>query len=159
MNGWTDSLQSIVKRIERLLANSQKLFFYAYILCTDLIDSERGRKKRYVFLPSDLLTQSALRYPGKEAVSYEDDRLTYAELKECTDKIASTLLQASLKQGDRVGIYAPKSVRTIAALLGYSRQVESMCLLILCRLHPESLPFVPIVRSLFYSPGHLVFQH
>ncbi len=70
------------------------------------------------FLLSDLLVQSSFLYPEKDAVSYESDKLTYAELKVCTDRVTGSLLQAGLQRGDRVGIYTSKSVRTVAAILG-----------------------------------------
>lgn len=66
-----------------------------------------------------LLTRSAEKAPSRIAVDDPDNaRLTYAELKETADRITAMLRAAGVTEGDRVGICAPKSAGTVAAIFG-----------------------------------------
>ena len=66
-----------------------------------------------------LLSRSAQQSPNNVAV--EDpgrSSLSYAELRAVADTIAEALRKAGVREGDRVGICAPKSVGTVAAIFG-----------------------------------------
>lgn len=66
-----------------------------------------------------LLSRSAGESP--DAIAVEDpDRasLTYARLQDAAERIAAMLRTAGLREGGRVGICAPKSVGTLAAVFG-----------------------------------------
>lgn len=65
-----------------------------------------------------LLTESAARWPDKEAVRCLGQGLTYRELDQKTDQVARALQAAGVRRGDRVGIYLPKSLDTIISLYG-----------------------------------------
>lgn len=73
------------------------------------------------FLITDLLDRSASQCPEKMAVVCANERFTYQELATRVDAIANTLLASGLQPGDRVGVYAPRSARTIAAQLGVAK--------------------------------------
>jgi amino acid adenylation domain-containing protein len=65
-----------------------------------------------------LLTESAARLPSKEALSFEDETLSYAELDECTNQLARTLQGVGVSRGDRVGIYVHKSIASVISVFG-----------------------------------------
>jgi amino acid adenylation domain-containing protein len=70
----------------------------------------------------DLLTLSADRFPDKTAI--EDPAsgaCSYADLREAADRIARALADIGVRRGDRVGICAPKSIGTVAAIFGILR--------------------------------------
>jgi amino acid adenylation domain-containing protein len=70
------------------------------------------------FLLSQLLTRNAERTPEKTAVVCRGDRLTYAELECQSNRLARLLLDAGVRPGDRVGLYFPKSVRSLVSMFG-----------------------------------------
>lgn len=74
-----------------------------------------------VLLLSDVVTASAFRDPDAEAVRSGDGQLTYSELAEATDRLASTLHALGVQRGDRVGVYLHKSVAAFVALHGVLR--------------------------------------
>ena len=65
-------------------------------------------------------TFSALagRLPNSTAVEDDERRLTYGELAQRSDDIARYLQRHGVARGDRVGLFAPRGVTTVAALLG-----------------------------------------
>lgn len=68
------------------------------------------------YLLHHLLTESAERFPDKEAVSFEGQGLTYAQLDSLTNQVARTLQAAGVRRGDRVGIYLHKSLASVIAV-------------------------------------------
>ena len=50
------------------------------------------------------LRQHAQKYPDKEAIIFEDKRLTYKEYNERVNRLSNSLFNLGLKKGDRVGI-------------------------------------------------------
>lgn len=70
------------------------------------------------YLLQQIITESAARLPDKEAVRFENQSLTYAELDRLTNQVAKTLQSAGVKRGDRVGIYVNKSLASILAIFG-----------------------------------------
>ncbi len=65
-----------------------------------------------------LVEAVADRTPEAPAVRMKDERLTYGELSARARQIAGQLAAAGVGPGDRVGLYQPKSVEGVAALLG-----------------------------------------
>ncbi len=67
-----------------------------------------------------LLHHSAKTYPERPAVEdpERDNVITYGELATRADDVREMLLRHGVRPGDRVGIYAPKSVGTVTAIFG-----------------------------------------
>src|SRR5688500_3323093 len=70
---------------------------------------------------ADLLPEAASRRPSSVAVVDRDRTVTYAELDRMAAVVASGLIAAGVRPGDRVAIHLPKSVEAIAALHGVLR--------------------------------------
>src|SRR5688500_1053954 len=68
----------------------------------------------------ELLRESASARPGSIAVADPERgvEMTYRELHSRAEKLSEHMIRYGLRPGDRVGIYAPKSVGTVAALFG-----------------------------------------
>ncbi|HEY7661148.1 MAG TPA: amino acid adenylation domain-containing protein [Actinomycetota bacterium] len=71
-----------------------------------------------VFAVHHLLERSAESVPDRIAVRCDGAELSYAELERRSSGIAATLVDAGVEPGDRVGLYVPKSVDTVAAIYG-----------------------------------------
>jgi long-chain acyl-CoA synthetase len=56
---------------------------------------------------SELLKNTADRYPDKTFIVYEDQRITYKEFDEKTSQFANALRNLGVKKGDVVGLYLP----------------------------------------------------
>ncbi len=68
---------------------------------------------------SRLLDEAAARVPDRLAVEDEAGRtLTYAELARAADRIAARLARWGAGRGDRVGLFLPKSLESVAAIHG-----------------------------------------
>lgn len=67
-----------------------------------------------------LLTHAARRRPDHVAVEdpERERAVTYRELDGLAQRLSQRLAEAGVRPGDRVGIYAPKSIGTVAALFG-----------------------------------------
>ena len=70
------------------------------------------------FLLHQLLTESAKRNPDGIAVDGGESKLTYSQLDTLSNQIAHQLRADGVCNGDRVGVFLPKSPQTVAALLG-----------------------------------------
>jgi len=70
------------------------------------------------YILQQLLTKSAARYPEKTAVWARGRSLTYRELDERSNQLAHLLVERGIKKGDRVGIFFPKCVESVIAMLG-----------------------------------------
>lgn len=70
------------------------------------------------YILHQLLSESVQRWPEKEAVSARGRSLTYGELEERSNQLAHLLRERGVKKGDRVGLYFPKSVESIVAMIG-----------------------------------------
>ena len=71
-----------------------------------------------IFQLPQLLTASAARHPGSDAVRHGDARVTYAELDERSGRLAATLVDLGVRRGDRVGFFFPKSIPSIVTIFG-----------------------------------------
>ena len=70
------------------------------------------------FQLQQLLTASAARHPGSDAVRHGDGRLSYAELDTRSGQLAATLMALGVRRGDRVGFFFPKSIPSIVTIFG-----------------------------------------
>ncbi|WP_179956952.1 non-ribosomal peptide synthetase [Amycolatopsis anabasis] len=63
-------------------------------------------------------TEHARRNPDAEALTFGDQRLSYAELDEYSDAIAGRLIGAGVRPGARVGLCLDRSARLVASMIG-----------------------------------------
>lgn len=70
------------------------------------------------YLLQQFLQNSAARYPEKLAVWARGQSITYRGLEERSNQLAHLLRQQGVRKGDRVGIYFPKCVESVVAMLG-----------------------------------------
>lgn len=73
------------------------------------------------FLLDQLVARAAARTPDAPALRMTDDALTYAELEDRVARVAAGLVATGVRVGDRVGVYQPKGVDTVVALLAILR--------------------------------------
>ena len=73
------------------------------------------------FLIHHMMRASALRFPDKEALIDEGNRLTFAAAAKRIAGLADGLRQAGLQRGDRVGIYLETSVLQAILIFGVSQ--------------------------------------
>jgi natural product biosynthesis luciferase-like monooxygenase protein len=64
-----------------------------------------------------LFRSQAARTPHAPALSFGSRTLTYAELAAATDRMATTLRQAGVQPGDRVGIALPRGIDMVVGVL------------------------------------------
>jgi len=69
-------------------------------------------------LLQQLVTGQAERRPEQTAIVYRQERLSYGELEENSNRLAHLLKEAGCKRGDRVGFLIPKTPAAIIAILG-----------------------------------------
>jgi acyl-CoA synthetase (AMP-forming)/AMP-acid ligase II len=62
------------------------------------------------------LTNTSWRCPEKEAVIAVDRSISYQELEERSNQLASVLRRTGVQKGDRVGIFLPKSIESLISL-------------------------------------------
>jgi acyl-CoA synthetase (AMP-forming)/AMP-acid ligase II len=71
---------------------------------------------------ANLLIDAARHAPARTAVEDENGRsFTYAELAFAADRLATRLARAHIGPGDRVGLFLPKSIESVAAIHGILR--------------------------------------
>jgi amino acid adenylation domain-containing protein len=63
-----------------------------------------------------LLRDTAARLPDACAVEFGDERLTYAALADRTSRLAAALAAAGVRPGDRVGLWFPRSTRSVTGV-------------------------------------------
>jgi amino acid adenylation domain-containing protein len=66
----------------------------------------------------DLVRNSADRWPEHPAIVMDGRVFSYAELESASNRIARTLIETGVKEGDRVMLWTPKSPESVAALYG-----------------------------------------
>jgi amino acid adenylation domain-containing protein len=71
-----------------------------------------------VSLLQQLVTGQAARRPEQTAIVYRQERLSYGELEETSNRLAHLLKEAGCKRGDRVGFLIPKTPAAIITILG-----------------------------------------
>ena len=71
-----------------------------------------------IYLLHQLLTESAARYPEKDALTLRDERMTYGELEIESNRLASGLSGIGLQKGERAGIYMNRCIASIVGVFG-----------------------------------------
>jgi amino acid adenylation domain-containing protein len=74
-----------------------------------------------VFLLDQLIAQAAAAHPDAPAVRMEAEVLSYGTLEARVQGVAGGLAAAGVRAGDRVGLYLPKGIDAVVALLGILR--------------------------------------
>ncbi len=69
-------------------------------------------------LVHDAVDRGAERDPAHPAVVMGDATLSYAELRDATNRLANTLIELGAQPGDRVGLYLHKSIETVVTAYG-----------------------------------------
>lgn len=64
-------------------------------------------------LVQDFLYASAARSPDKTALVCQNQRLSYAEIDEMTNRLANALIAAGVRRGDRVALFLDNSVEAV----------------------------------------------
>jgi len=72
----------------------------------------------HTYLLHQLLVHSAQTYPGREAVVFRNQSITYADLDTKSSRLAVNLSKLGVKPGDRVGIVLNKSIESIISIFG-----------------------------------------
>lgn len=65
-----------------------------------------------------LLEEKSRQYGGKTAVALGQHKLSYADLDEASNKVASYLVKTGLKRGDRVAMLLPNSLEFVVVYFG-----------------------------------------
>lgn len=80
--------------------------------------THEGRHVGEVETVVGMLARQARQRPDKTALVHRDDRLSYRELHEQSNRFANHLLARGLQPGDRVGFLVEKTAETLVAFLG-----------------------------------------
>jgi amino acid adenylation domain-containing protein len=70
------------------------------------------------FLLQHLLTEGAAKYPDREAITFKDRAITYAELERESNELAHKLVALKIEKGDRVGLHFDRGIESIVAACG-----------------------------------------
>jgi len=70
------------------------------------------------YLLGHLLSESAEKFPDRQAVTCNEESVTYEELEKLTDKLAKVLFAEGITRGDRVGVFLNKSIASITSIFG-----------------------------------------
>lgn len=68
-----------------------------------------------------IVTASKHNFADKVAIDDNKRQLTYAELDQAINHLASTFLSMGLAKGDRIAVYLPKQIETVISILAASR--------------------------------------
>jgi amino acid adenylation domain-containing protein len=69
-------------------------------------------------LVDDFLVESALRFPDKTAIVCGDCRVVYGELDTNSNRLAQALVEAGVRQGDRIAVLLENSVEAAVSVFG-----------------------------------------
>jgi amino acid adenylation domain-containing protein len=71
-----------------------------------------------VFALHQFVSRAAAADPGRDAVHFRGQALTYGALDAASNSLANALIAGGVRPGDRVGLYAPKSPEAVIACYG-----------------------------------------
>ena len=91
--------------------------------------------------PHDFLERSALVYPDKVAVRYNDQTFTYRQFHERVNKLAGALKAAGIQKGDRVAMLSPNVPAMLEAHFGPMR-MGAVLVTINTRLSPSEVAYI-----------------
>lgn len=93
-------------------------------------------------LVHQMLMKSTARLPEKEAIVHGEERVTYRDLLDRVEALATGLRNAGIGRGDRVGIYLEASILQVVSIFAISR---------------AGAVFVPVNAELFPEQvGHII---
>lgn len=69
-------------------------------------------------LVNEFLEQSAKQFPNKEALIYQNRRLTFTEIENAANSLANALIYHGLQKQDRAAIYLEDSVESVVSIFG-----------------------------------------
>src|SRR5262245_24229810 len=72
------------------------------------------------------LTRQAARIPDAVAVAMGQEKLTYRQLEESSNRLAWALAEYGCRKGDRVCLLAPKSLTAVQGILGILK-ADAIC--------------------------------
>ena len=64
----------------------------------------------------DYLTNAAREYPEQTAVRFKGQSMSYVQLDRMSSSLASRLIQAGIRPGERIGIWLNKSIETVVSI-------------------------------------------
>ena len=91
--------------------------------------------------PHDFLERSALVYPEKVAVRYNDQAYTYRQFHQRADRLAGALQAAGIQKGDRVAYLAPNVPAMLEGHFGPMR-MGAVLVTINIRLSPGEVAYI-----------------
>ncbi len=110
------------------------------------------------FLLHHMLDTSAQKFPDKEALIHNQERLSFAQVAQQTAGVANGLRKAGLQRGDRVGIYLNSSVPQVLSIFGTS-QAGGVFVPINTQLMPEQVVHIACdcqIKALVITASKLV---
>ncbi len=118
--------------------------------------AERERMGLRDYTVYDFISRNALLYPDRECLVFNDTRLTHREFKEKCDRLASGLLQAGVREGDRLGIVAHNCDEYVI-LYGAAARIGAIVLPVNWRFQQDELVYVlndGAPKMVFAGPGY-----
>ena len=92
-------------------------------------------------LVQDLLEQSARALPDKVALVCDGQRLTYAEINQRADRLATALTKRGIQRGDRVVLHLPNSVELVIGIFG-ALKAGAVFVVVNATTKPEKVAFI-----------------
>ena len=81
-----------------------------------MLNSIKQSKKQRLYI-SDYFRKTALKYPNKTAIVFEDRQLTFRELDELSNQIANILRGAGLRHGNTAAVFMENSLEYLPVFL------------------------------------------
>jgi fatty-acyl-CoA synthase len=106
------------------------------------------------FNVGDALRRSSARTPQQRAIHFQGRELTYAELDALSNRMARKLMEAGIRKGDSVAIFATNSPEYVAAFFGCAR-IGAVLVPINLLFTPEDVSYVfekTRVKALLLEP-------
>jgi len=89
----------------------------------------------------DFIYRNAQLYPDRDAIVFNEKRLTHKEYKEKCDSLAAGLVEAGIKLGDRLAVVAHNSDEFVI-LYGAAAKIGAIVLAVNWRFQPDEVDFV-----------------
>jgi amino acid adenylation domain-containing protein len=70
------------------------------------------------FLLHQLLSEAAVKYPERTAVSLNEESISYSELDKASNRLANFLIEIGVKRGDRIAVYMSRNINSVIGILG-----------------------------------------
>ena len=89
----------------------------------------------------DFICRNALLYPNREALVFNNIRLSHTQYKEKCDQLAAGLILSGIEKGDRVGVVA-HNCHEYVILYGAAAKIGAIVLSVNCRSQPGEMEYV-----------------